>query len=618
MIEALSKSWTKAQKKHGPREEPTIHFERLKMIVDSLNNFNSPDANGETGLIYAASKGHKKIVDVLLKLKTTEINATDKSGKAALEHAANNGQKEIVDALLERRDLNVESATEIVNALLSHKEIDINALDNEDKTTLTRAIASGHTAMVLALIARQEVNLNTVNKDRKTPLMLAAHKDQKEIVDALLREGRIDIDAQDKNGRTALVQAIAEGNMEVAQLLINNGADVSIKDNNGRSALTMMATIDKTMPLLDQFIPDPTQKEKFIKAIRTSEILNLSYSVENKIYLISLANRVNLVNDTITDIISEDAFLENAQEQKKILKEATDIMKNGEFRSAAGERLRIVRAPFKDHAAYFVVEYDENSQPIKLSYIDGNCPLSPDKEDKEDKNNKYRAGAVTFEINAKKIGRTSPEAFEAHLQQIFSGQYPNKKELNNRLAPIVLCKGITPKVIAESTPTVPQKRSNSTLKSFDILLRFIIEKCHPNLEFGTDFPEGPGVDLYKQYFKGPLIEKCFDDTVELIEKEQELRKENASYEKPLFFDSVMDDLKQCLEQAERKPGRKKNLPVAEAEIHKNRAVRIKAILAREKEYLAERKKGPSPHPRSPHDIKHLQEEVKGRTRVTTH
>ena len=56
-----------------------------------------------------------------------------------------------------------------------------------------------------------------------------------QIVQALLSANGIDIDTKNSDGATSLILAAANGKDDIVKELINNGADVNITDNNGRT-----------------------------------------------------------------------------------------------------------------------------------------------------------------------------------------------------------------------------------------------------------------------------------------------------------------------------------------------------------------------------------------------
>ncbi|TGL63629.1 ankyrin repeat domain-containing protein [Leptospira sarikeiensis] len=70
-----------------------------------------------------------------------------------------------------------------------------------------------------------------------TPLMIAAREGEVEIADFLIRNGA-DINARTRDGHTALMMAVYNRNIEIVKLLLKNGANVSIKSKQGHTALS--------------------------------------------------------------------------------------------------------------------------------------------------------------------------------------------------------------------------------------------------------------------------------------------------------------------------------------------------------------------------------------------
>jgi len=82
-----------------------------------------------------------------------------------------------------------------------------------------------------------ENNLNSWDKNRfYTPLLLAVEDSDIEIIDELVKLGA-DVNVKDDNGKTALMDAAHEGEIDVVETLIKYNVDVSLTDRSGFSAL---------------------------------------------------------------------------------------------------------------------------------------------------------------------------------------------------------------------------------------------------------------------------------------------------------------------------------------------------------------------------------------------
>jgi 26S proteasome non-ATPase regulatory subunit 10 len=67
-----------------------------------------------------------------------------------------------------------------------------------------------------------------------TPLFDAASRGHVEIAQMLLERGAV-IDARDDDGETSLHMAVEAGRIQVAQLLLKHGADVNARDKSGKT-----------------------------------------------------------------------------------------------------------------------------------------------------------------------------------------------------------------------------------------------------------------------------------------------------------------------------------------------------------------------------------------------
>ena len=109
-------------------------------------------------------------------------------------------------------------------------------------TPLQRAIMKNHHGTVQYLINK---NVNLVKPSiigGATPLMIAAKNGNLDIVETLLsyKSVKETIDSKGFRGRTALHYAMKNGHMKVAEQLIENGANLFLKDANGYTPLGLL------------------------------------------------------------------------------------------------------------------------------------------------------------------------------------------------------------------------------------------------------------------------------------------------------------------------------------------------------------------------------------------
>ena len=143
-------------------------------------------------------------------------NTRDPRGQVGLMLALKADTLKAFDALMQARNLQVE----VRNA--------------QDESPLMMAALRGHLEAVRALIARDA----DVNKPGWAPLHYAAPgtQQQQATVLALLLENHAFIDAASPNGTTPLMMAVHYGTRESVQLLLQEGADPSLKNQLGLSA----------------------------------------------------------------------------------------------------------------------------------------------------------------------------------------------------------------------------------------------------------------------------------------------------------------------------------------------------------------------------------------------
>lgn len=161
-------------------------------------------------------------VDAIQMLLQRGAKVTDKDdlGQTALHFAAGAGNRKIVQLLLEEgADVNYVGKTSSVISL---------------------ACKGGH--IEVAKILFDKASLSFRDNKKMTPLHLAIeHLNYDDVVPLLLRKG-FSVDVRDASGATPLRLAVFAGKIDVAELLIEYGADVNAVDSTSQTALHLVAT----------------------------------------------------------------------------------------------------------------------------------------------------------------------------------------------------------------------------------------------------------------------------------------------------------------------------------------------------------------------------------------
>lgn len=171
-------------------------FEKVKKYISEGVNVNVKNSNGITALIAASMSNQENIVKYLLSIKNIDVNGVDKTGQTALMWAIGRGNYNIA------------------NMLLKDSRIDV-----------AKRNKSGGSSLLAAIIFEREFS------DEKIRIILSS----------LLMTKKFNINEKDNSGFTPLIWAVWTGNENVVQLLIGYGADINEKDYRGRTALMWAA-----------------------------------------------------------------------------------------------------------------------------------------------------------------------------------------------------------------------------------------------------------------------------------------------------------------------------------------------------------------------------------------
>lgn len=195
----------------------------------------------ESGFFEAASDGNTDAIGLYLQ-SNMSVNQKDEYGRTAVYAAALNGRVKAVKYLiLNGADINVrdEDLKTPLFAAIEGKSFEISKIlidagssiritDTEGKTPLHYAILNNqlHTAQY---ILSGYCEVNAVDDLGNTPLFYAAGGNVN-LIQALINAGA-DQNYLNSDGRTALHEAVIRRNIAVINYLIENGANLNIKDN---------------------------------------------------------------------------------------------------------------------------------------------------------------------------------------------------------------------------------------------------------------------------------------------------------------------------------------------------------------------------------------------------
>jgi len=224
-------------------EDTQSEFEHTLSLRSMRNDELTIDT---TPLIFSIEQNHKESTTTLLGLPNIEINKQTSDGKTALMAAVEDNSLTTL-SLVAAMDIDKKST---------------NLQANDGWTALMLATYHGNFEIVQHLVnhAGAEINTEPNKEDSWTPLMIAAYHGHEKIAKFLLEKGA-DVDQIAKEtivktpeekttsdqenyenlttlcDRTALICAVQMNHKNIAQILLEKGADVNLETENGLTAL---------------------------------------------------------------------------------------------------------------------------------------------------------------------------------------------------------------------------------------------------------------------------------------------------------------------------------------------------------------------------------------------
>lgn len=236
----------------------------VKLLINAKINLDLQNIEYETPLMLSIIHKNEDLSELLINSKTN-INLKNRKGKTALILASENGQKRIIQKLIESK-------------------AEINLKDNDGNTALT--IADKKNYKEIAILLMEEIKKN--KKNLGLELINSIKKNNIDRVKELIKEGA-DINFRDDSyfKQTPLIIASDRGYKDIALLLINNDADIYLKDNieedeDGWSAFQWSNNNGHTE--IFKLLVKATKIYDKIKTGNYSEIKNLATKISLGIY----------------------------------------------------------------------------------------------------------------------------------------------------------------------------------------------------------------------------------------------------------------------------------------------------------------------------------------------
>jgi ankyrin repeat protein len=255
---------------------PVSQINRKKTLRDTVKVKTKEELNKH---LYKACKWDDEVlIDVLLEKGADPYSTNTQTGMTPILESALFGSAKSLKILskklrMDEKNRNKHTVIFLTAAgskfqykekikLLLEAGIRMDGKLEDGENALLAAAEEGNKETVKYLLHKK--NMDVLYKDKKgeDALIRAAKNDRVSVVIELVKH-RINVNSIDKKDMTSLMHAVdGRASFDVVKILIGSGADASLKDNKGRTALNMAWEKYETNHEVIKLLEEATKKQK--------------------------------------------------------------------------------------------------------------------------------------------------------------------------------------------------------------------------------------------------------------------------------------------------------------------------------------------------------------------
>lgn len=202
-----------------------------RILEEVFTTADHRDKRGRTAFIHAARSNNIRMIQLLTQFGA-DPDLTDKDGLHALHHAIKKKHMDVIEYLI----ADFEKFYRKVVGNFRLKYFYFNALDRYDLTIFHFAVIHSDIE-VLDLLVRLGADPHIVDPLGRTALYNAIEYNNTRVAEYLIKELKLDPNARDRYKMTPFMMAAVYADVDMLQMLAQNGADPYAIDRYGQNAL---------------------------------------------------------------------------------------------------------------------------------------------------------------------------------------------------------------------------------------------------------------------------------------------------------------------------------------------------------------------------------------------